>query len=364
MPSLSLLPRQDWTRSSRCSATIITGLHAHLVGGTGTNQTDLAPSAILSVLSFVAIVAVGWRYRQYRAHAILVVAVGCFCLGVAFALHASIANTSPAHRKLDTLAAEQTFFLFALTFLLWGQILTARTFVTRASWTHWPSTVLTFAAVMLLVPLIVGTVAFTGTNFRLATAGGGQTPLKYSQMRVASATLELVATVLTAILIPLAKVVAPELPSRELGLLDLSAWCLFVPALCTIIGVGVPAERSKQTDQALPLFRSSDLFCIAAITDDSSPLTFFYLSFGFFTLLSVALLLAVPLPQWGFGLPARNLVGTRAPEVQEAADADAWAEEARLREVEEARLLRKAKDIAAAENEARGRYDDWSLNLH
>jgi hypothetical protein len=144
--------------------------------------------------------------------------------------------------------------------------------VTRASWTHWPSTVLTFAAVMLLVPLIVGTVAFTGTNFRLATAGGGQTPLKYSQMRVASATLELVATVLTAILIPLAKVVAPELPSRELGLLDLSAWCLFVPALCTIIGVGVPAERSKQTDQALPLFRSSDLFCIAAITDDSSPL--------------------------------------------------------------------------------------------
>ncbi|TKA53071.1 hypothetical protein B0A53_03951 [Rhodotorula sp. CCFEE 5036] len=328
MPSLSLLPRQDWTRSSRCSATIITGLHAHLVGGTGTNQTDLAPSAILSVLSFVAIVAVGWRYRQYRAHAILVVAVGCFCLGVAFALHASIANTSPAHRKLDTLAAEQTFFLFALTFLLWGQILTARTFVTRASWTHWPSTVLTFAAVMLLVPLIVGTVAFTGTNFRLATAGGGQTPLKYSQMRVASATLELVATVLTAILIPLAKVVAPELPSRELGLLDLSAWCLFVPALCTIIG------------------------------------TFFYLSFGFFTLLSVALLLAVPLPQWGFGLPARNLVGTRAPEVQEAADADAWAEEARLREVEEARLLRKAKDIAAAENEARGRYDDWSLNLH
>jgi hypothetical protein len=39
----------------------------------------LSSSAILSVLSFVAIVAVGWRYRQYRAHAILVVAVGCFC---------------------------------------------------------------------------------------------------------------------------------------------------------------------------------------------------------------------------------------------------------------------------------------------
>ena len=92
--------------------------------------------------------------------------------------------------------------------------------------------------------------------------------------------------------------------------------------------------------------------------------TFFYLSFGFFTLLSVALLLAVPLPQWGFGPPPQPSAGPRAPEVQEAADADAWAEEARLREVEEARLLRKAKDIAAAENEARGRYDDWSLNLH
>lgn len=36
-------------------------------------------SAILSVLSFLAIVAVGWRYRQYRAHAILVLAVGGFC---------------------------------------------------------------------------------------------------------------------------------------------------------------------------------------------------------------------------------------------------------------------------------------------
>lgn len=91
------------------------------------------------------------------------------------------------------------------------------------------------AAVMLLVALIVGTMAFTtSVDFRLAAAGGGQAPLKYSQMRVASATLELVATVIAAILIPLAKVVAPELPSRELGLLDLSAWCLFVPALCTV----------------------------------------------------------------------------------------------------------------------------------
>lgn len=43
MPSHSLLPPRDWAGSSRCPATGITGLHAHLIGGTGTDRTDLAP---------------------------------------------------------------------------------------------------------------------------------------------------------------------------------------------------------------------------------------------------------------------------------------------------------------------------------
>ncbi|GAA5866311.1 hypothetical protein JCM3774_006612 [Rhodotorula dairenensis] len=346
MTSQALVLRRYTSTSTRCAATGIGGLRAHLIGGNGTDRTDvIAPSAIMSVLSFVAVGAVGWRYRQYRAHAVLILAVGSFCLGVAFSVHAAAANTSPANRHRSSLTAEQTLFLLAFTFLHSGQTLFGRKFVARASLSHWPKTGLTLAAVILLIALIVGTVAFTSAEFRLA-ATSEKSATRYNQMRIASAVLELVAAVLTSVLVPLTKIVAPELPNRELGLLTASAWCLFVPALY--------------------------LFCIATITDDSSPLVcsqaFFYLAFGFFALLPVALLLGVPSPQWGFELPARDLVNLKplapaAAEAQEAAAVEDWADEARRREAEEARLLREARAFGAEPDE-QNRYDDWSLRLH
>lgn len=91
--------------------------------------------------------------------------------------------------------------------------------------------------------------------------------------------------------------------------------------------------------------------------------TFFYLAFGLFTLLSVTCLLAVPSPQWGFGLPAAgDLVELTAAPLATAAAED-WAEEARLREAEEARLLREAR-APGTDPEGRDRDDDWSLRLH
>lgn len=150
---------------------------------------------------------------------------------MAFAVHAATADTSPAHRNASTLAAEQTLFLFALTFLQGGQLLIGRSFVARASLHHWPRTGLTLAAVLLLVALILGTVAFTSADFRVAAMPASSTP-RFNQLRVASGVLELIAAMLPVVLIPLTKVVAPELPHRQLGLLTASACFLFIPAVC------------------------------------------------------------------------------------------------------------------------------------
>lgn len=129
----------------------------------------------------------------------------------------------------------------------------------------------------------------------------------------------------------------------------------------------------------------ADLFCITAVTDDSSPLVcsqvsqpnpliadsctdrgaarvtgltsenapgpqiFFYLAFGLFPLLALAVLVALPFPRWGFGLVPRDLLAGAGflPG---------------LRDAEEARLLREARELVAGEG-AHGPYDDWSLRL-
>lgn len=151
-------------------------------------------------------------------------------LGVAFSVRAALTNN--ADYSPSTLTAEQAFFLLALTFLLWGHILFSRSFVRRAALIHWPSTLLILAAVVLLVAVIIGLVALAQSSDAPAAWRQSGGPTQADQMRAASAALELAVAVLHALLLPLAKIVAPELHFLELGLLDLSAWFLFVPAFC------------------------------------------------------------------------------------------------------------------------------------
>jgi len=152
-------------------------------------------------------------------------------LGVAFAIHAALANTRPSLRPSSATLTEQAMFLLALSLFLLGHILFSRTFINRASLVHWPSTLLYLACAILLAALVVGCVAVGDAP--LVDVYSYSPSLKYSQERIASATLELIVATMHPLLLPFAKLVAPELPGLELGLLILAGWLLWVPAFCT-----------------------------------------------------------------------------------------------------------------------------------
>lgn len=149
-------------------------------------------------------------------------------LALAFAIHAGLANTSPSNRPISASTTSGAFFYTAFLLFLIGHVFFTRVFLNRASLVHWPNTLLYIA----LVLLTIATILFYASLARAQT-GTSSIPLRqYSQMRIASASFDLIGTILYALLLPLAKLVAPELPGLELGLLTLAAWFLFVPAFC------------------------------------------------------------------------------------------------------------------------------------
>ncbi|EGU13297.1 Proteophosphoglycan ppg4 [Rhodotorula toruloides ATCC 204091] len=359
--------------SGRCADSGYRGIHAHLIGGNWADKTDVAPSAVLCLVSFLALAGVGWRYREVRVNYLFVFVAALVFLALAFAIHAGLANTSPSNRPVSATSTSDAFFYTAFLLFLIGHILFTRVFLNRASLVHWPNTLLYIA----LVLLIIATILFYASLSRAQTGASAIPPRQYSQMRIASASFELIVTILYALLLPLAKLVAPELPGLELGLLTLAAWFLFVPAFCES-RLCCAADEALLTDSF-----AADLFCIAAITADSSPLvcsqTFFYLSFSLFPFLALAILIGLPLPRWGFTLPPRDLVladalpasSTAAALAHEEAQLEAaadWAEEERMREIDEERLLREAREVVGENAERAGLVghgdDAWSLRLH
>ncbi|GAA5997419.1 uncharacterized protein JCM10292_000249 [Rhodotorula paludigena] len=343
----------------RCADSGNQRIHAHLINGNWLDRSDVAPSAVICVVSFLSLIGIGYRYRETRVHFLFLLAFALLFLGIAFAIRAALANTRIAGRTRSSTFTSESFFLLALTFFLAGHIIYARVFLNRASLVHWPSTLLYFAGALLLIALIVGLVAL----------GQGPTPpdsltppIKYTQMRIASAALELIVAVLHPLLLPFAKLVAPELPMLELALLTVAGWFLFVPAFY--------------------------VFCVSTITADYSPLvcsqTFFYLSFALFPFLALFVLLAFRLDRWGFTLPPRDLLAssyaqpatshTAAAFAREDAaleDAAIWAAEERAREMEETEALHHERDIVADNAAHAALYDDgrhyddgWSLRLH
>ncbi|GAA5897366.1 hypothetical protein JCM6882_001868 [Rhodosporidiobolus microsporus] len=348
------------TTTGRCVESGNTRVHAHLLGGNWVDKRDLAPSAVLCVVFFLALAGIGWRYRQYRVKALFAFVAAFFCSGIAFAIRAAIANTSPRNLTRSSVAAEQIFLVLGQLLLLLGAVLYTRAFMLRATLVHWPNTFLYASSTILVVSFILACVAFS----RLPDPPNSYFPsLQYTQMRIASAILPFILLCLVVLLLPLVKLFAPFLPNLELWLLVLTAWFLWVPAFYS--------------------------FCVVTITSDSSDLVcsqlFFYLSFGLFPLLSLIPLLALPMPRWGFLLaPGDLLPGGVAPmpatsmalagESAALYEAAHEAQFARMREAEEARRLRAAKqEVGAnaaaaglvAHSHGHGPYDDpWNLHLH
>ncbi|GAA5859671.1 hypothetical protein JCM8547_006186 [Rhodosporidiobolus lusitaniae] len=322
----------DWVGSygsGRCAESGNQRIHAHLLGGNYVDHSDLAPSAVLCVVFCLAIGGVGWRYWQSRVKTLFVFIASFLATGLAFAVHAAIANTSPVNVNRSTVIAEQILFVLGQLLLIAGSILYTRRFLTRVTLVHWPSTFLYFSAAILVTSFILACVAFS----RAPTPVNSFYPsLQYSQLRIAAVVLPFILVTLNALLLPFAKMVALELPGLELGLLLLASWFLWVPAFYA--------------------------FCVVAITADSSPLVcsqvFFYLSFGLFTLLSVIPFLALPSFRWGFTLLPGDLIHEGGPLVsarEELHAAMAHAAFARAQEAEEAQRLRseqkKTRQIAA-----------------
>ncbi|GAA6006590.1 hypothetical protein JCM10207_004986 [Rhodosporidiobolus poonsookiae] len=276
----------DWTGGygwGRCAESGNQRVHAHLLGSNWVDKSDLAPSAILCVVFFLAIGGVGYRYWQARVKTLFVFIAAFFTNGIAFAIRAAIANTAPRNVNRSTVIAEQVFFVLALLLLITGSILYTRKFLYRATTIHWPNTVLYLSATILVTSFILACVAFSRAP---EPVNSFYPDLQYSQMRIAAAVLPFILTLLNALLLPFAKLIAPELPGLELGLLVLAAWFLAVPTFYA--------------------------FCVTAIAADSSPLVcsqiFFYLALGLFELLAVVPLLALPIPRWGFNLVPHDLL--------------------------------------------------------
>ncbi|GAA5969184.1 hypothetical protein JCM11641_007501 [Rhodosporidiobolus odoratus] len=288
----------EWTEFygwGRCADSGNSDMHAHLVGGNWINKEDLAPSAVLCVAFFLFIGGIGWRYYHSRVTILFVVIAAFLFTGLAFAIRAAIANTAVVNVNRTTILVDQ---------------------------------------------------APTPANSLYPS-------LESSQMRVAAAVLPFILVSLFALLLPFAKVVAPELPGIELGLLTLVACFLWVPVFYT--------------------------FCVTAITVDSSPLVcsqiFFYLALGLFQLLAIVPLLVLPMPRWGFTLAPHDLLpagGVAAGPMMAAAAEDnhlhaaaADAAYARAREDEEARLLAEEMDVLHHNAGVARMHDDdvWDVHL-
>ncbi|GAA5834851.1 hypothetical protein JCM11251_002042 [Rhodosporidiobolus azoricus] len=345
--------------SGRCVDSGNTRVHAHLLNGNWVDKADLAPSAILCVAFFLALLGIGWRYKQYRVNALWAFIAAFLSSGVAFAIRAGIANTSPRNLTRSPVAAEQILLVLGQLLLLLGAVLYTRAFMLRATLVHWPNTFLYASLTIIIVSFILSCVAFS----RLPDPPNSYFPdLQYTQMRIASAILPFILLCLVVLLLPFAKLFAPFLPGLELWLLVLTAWFLWVPAFYS--------------------------FCVVTITSDSSDLVcsnlFFYLSFGLFPFLSLIPLLSLPMPRWGFTLQAGDLLpGGHAPlpaasmalagEGDMLYEAAHEAQFARMREEEEARRLRMAQAEVEANAAAAGLVghqphrpydDDWDLHLH
>lgn len=166
---------------------------------------------------------------QQSDGALLTIKQRSIVLALAFAIHAAVANTSPSNRPISASSTSDAFFYTAFLLFLVGHIFFTRIFLNRASLVHWPNTLLYIAFALLTIATILFYISLSRGQ---AAAGSTLPPRQYSQMRIASASFDLIVTILYALLLPLAKLVAPELPGLELGLLTLAAWFLFVPAFC------------------------------------------------------------------------------------------------------------------------------------
>lgn len=111
-----------------------------------------------------------------------------------------------------------------------GSVLYTRTFLSRATFVHWPRTLLVLTAVVVLLAFILDCVAFSRAPSPVTSYFPSS---QYTHLRIAAAVLVFVLVTLNAVFLTVvAKIVAPELPKMDHGLLILSAWFLWVPAFC------------------------------------------------------------------------------------------------------------------------------------
>ncbi|GAA5915726.1 hypothetical protein JCM5296_004368 [Sporobolomyces johnsonii] len=346
----------------KCTDSGNPNIHAHLIGGNVVDHEDVAPSAILCVAFFLAIVVVvGFRFHQWKATVVFGFLFGFFVTGLAFAIRAGIANRD----SRSAILVEQSFFCLGQLALLATSLISIKIFISRATLVHWPSSLTYLGATLLVLAFVLDCIAFSRAP---TPAQSYYTTLQYSQMRIAAAALAFIVATANVLGLPLAKVIAPELSLMELGLLTLSGWFLWVPAFYA--------------------------FCVATITTDSSPLVcssaFFYLSFGLFQLLAIIPLLTLALARYGWGLAFYDLVGYNVgggggaeaggaiqeaildieaqKEEEELAAAHHEAEQARAWEEDEAMLLEEAQEVVGENAEAAGLHahdgdDGWELHL-
>ncbi|GAA5821903.1 hypothetical protein JCM10212_002453 [Sporobolomyces blumeae] len=248
-----------WSSDARCIDSGNRDLHARLIGGNVVLNADVAPSAVLAVVFLLSIAVTG----------------------IAFAIRAGIANAQSAVAKA-TIAVEQALFSTGQLVLLGSSLIYTKVFVSRATLIHWPSTATYLGIAILVVSFILDCVSWSRLPDPPTTFSP---PKQYNQMRVASAVLTFVVATFNAVFLPVAKVFAPFLPLLELALVDLAAWFLWVPAFY--------------------------VFCIATITVDTSDLVcsaaFYYVAFGLFPFLALAVLLSLPQHRWGFSLAPHDL---------------------------------------------------------
>lgn len=181
-------------------------------------------------------------------------------LALAFAIRVGIANSDSSSLARGPTQAEQILLSSSQLLLLYAIVDLSKSFVQRAALTARPARVAYATIVVCVLCFILNVIAFTKEAPEPIDTEAP--PRRYTDMRVAAATISFIWILGYSLWLPFERAMHPLLSWRDLRPLVLFAWLAVVPAFCK-------SSAMRRRANADP---SVDVFVTAVMTDDTSPI--------------------------------------------------------------------------------------------
>ncbi|ORY69309.1 hypothetical protein BCR35DRAFT_334328 [Leucosporidium creatinivorum] len=247
----------SWGPSSSCALSGNSQLHAHLLGGQVVSRSDLAPSAVLSVVFFLLLAGLLYQFWRHRYLIIIPAAIGILALALAFAIRAGIAGKHEYTPPRLATQVEQELLVISQLLLIVVHVDLSKALLHRAGMTSRPSRFAYATYVVALLCFILSTVAISRAPIPINSLWPD---FKYTQLRVAAASIAFVWVLGHALWLPFEKAMLPFLPLVELGLLIVFAWFLVVPSFYAFLFTVVNKDDSPLVCSALWFYLAVGLF--------------------------------------------------------------------------------------------------------